>query len=386
MVGRMAQGHLMTLLPFGRLKLLVSAFFTVVIVSLPPALYVAFGYPPPEEGALPDPSRMVLIGPRADDVLAITYTGTFLAFGWLYLAIWFVTSQRSMAGYLKGLLVVLAILLVPRRDILSLRDEAVRNAWWIAIFWAVFGTAFLLWPRWKVFVARLPVPRGVGAFFSRRGSGNEIDVVLGTSNPWLLAAAQTVPIAIAARTQLYSAAVWLFYLTIFSTVAGAIAGQAAERSRGLWLRGGWSRADLFRHVEHSFWRHNSVVLGVLIALMIGIGSYKALPPSLLAVGLPLLALGTLSSTYLGLMVTRGLRGFETLLAIAVMLTLMTVAMLAAQSSVLAGAPSGDLRLVIGLEVLLAILCVGLRFVARRRWSEIDWMICRPDRALSARHA
>jgi hypothetical protein len=117
---------------------------------------------------------------------------------------------------------------------------------------------------------------------------------------------------------------------------------------------------------------------VLIALMIAIGSYKALPTTLLLVGLPLLALGTVLSTYLGLMVTRGMRWLEAVLAIAVMLTLMAVAILAARST-------RDLDLVIALEVLLACLAVALRFGARRRWLGIDWMICRADRALSARH-
>jgi len=72
--------------------------------------------------------------------------------------------------------------------------------------------------------------------------GREIDPLLGTANPWLLAVGQFVPIALAARIGFYSAEVWLFYLTIFSTVGGAIAGQAAERSRGIWLCGPGGRA------------------------------------------------------------------------------------------------------------------------------------------------
>jgi len=130
------------------------------------------------------------------------------------------------------------------------------------------------------------------AWFDRQGwlsraahvPGREIDPLLGTANPWLLAVGQFVPIALAARIGFYSAEVWLFYLTIFSTVGGAIAGQAAERSRGIWLRARWSRDELFLQVERAFWRHNNYVLGILLVLMIGIGSYAGMSVTLLAVG------------------------------------------------------------------------------------------------------
>ena len=109
--------------------------------------------------------------------------------------------------------------------------------------------------------------------------------MLGTPNPSLLIAAQVGPIGIASRIGYDTPSVWLYYLTIFSTVAGAIAGQAAERTRALWLRGDWSREVLFTQVERSFWRHNSYVLGSLLLLMVGIGSYAGFSVTLLAAGL-----------------------------------------------------------------------------------------------------
>jgi len=39
-----------------------------------------------------------------------------------------------------------------------------------------------------------------------------------------------------------------------------------------------------------------------------------------------------------------------------------------------------------LEFGLAGIAIALRFIARRRWTQIDWMMCRPDRALTARGA
>jgi hypothetical protein len=254
----------------------------------------------------------------------------------------------------------------------------------IAVVWFVFSAGFLLWPRWKAFSAtwRLSPQEGFGSLIRNRIAGREIDLMLGTSNPWLLVAGQVVPIVFAGTIGFYSASVWLYYLTIFSMIAGAIACQAAERSRVLWLRGNWTRAELFSQVERSFWRHNSVVIGALIALMVGIGSYARLPVSLLAAGLPLLLLSTVLSTYLGLMVTRGLRLAEGALAIAVMLALMAVAVLAARS----GGETQDLLLVAAIEAALAVGAIVLRAAAKARWQNIDWTLCRPERAFRARAA
>ncbi len=116
--------------------------------------------------------------------------------------------------------------------------------------------------------------------------------------------------------------------------------------------------------------------------MVGIGSYAALPVSLLAMGVPLLILSTILSTYLGLMVTRGLRFAEGALAVVVMLTLMAVAVLAARAN---GDPQEILMVAEG-EVVLAFAAAIIRSVARARWEHIDWLLCRPERAPRARAA
>jgi hypothetical protein len=46
----------------------------------------------------------------------------------------------------------------------------------------------------------------------------------------------------------------------------------------------------------------------------------------------------------------------------------------------------DLVTIVAMEAGLALLAIALRFVARRRWMHIDWMLCRPERALAARGA
>jgi hypothetical protein len=381
--GRLARSHMSKLLPGARIKLLTSALITILLVALPtPALFVM--------------GLLVAIGPHIEhptvqqlesfhhgitQTFFSTYADVTLLVAWLYVALWFVTSKRNTVGFLQGLVVIAVVLIVPTRKIV----EPEVLMWWdllqCAATLVAFSLLFLTWPWFSAMVSRWNLGRALEYLPGNklRLRGREIDLLLGTSNPWLLAFGQLVPVLLAARIGYYSSAVWLFYLTLFSTVAGAIAGQAAERSRALWLRGDWSRAQLFSQVERAFWRHNNYVLAVLLILMVGIGSYAGLPVTVLATGLPLLILGTVLSTYLGLMLTRGLRLAESMLAVAVMLALMTVAILAARNS-------DNLAIVVGLEFLLALSAVVLRYVARVRWARIDWMQCRADRALSGRSA
>jgi hypothetical protein len=397
MFGQLARSHLIRVLPWGRVKLLLSAFITVAIVALPLPLVSLYGmyqamdyqavhglYGEAAPHVVVSAEMIEGIRKRYFENFYVQLSGSFLTTGWLYLALWFITSQRSIIGYVKGLLVILFIMSFPMRQLAELSMTLTGSLIHVGAVWFVFGAGFLLWPRWKAFIAtrRLRRDDSVAALLKRQVTGREIDLMLGTSNPWLLIAAQVVPILFASTIGFYSAAVWLFYLTIFSTVAGAIACMAAERSRVLWLRGHWSRGELFAQVERSFWRHNSFVMGALILLMAGIGSYEALPVSLLAVGLPLLILSTVLSTYLGLMVTRTLRFAEGALAVVVMLALMGVAVIAARAD---GEVQGTL-IVVGIEVLMAIAALVLRSAAKARWEKIDWMLCRPDRALRARAA
>jgi hypothetical protein len=389
MFGRIARSHMSNTLPGARLKLLASALITLMIVSSSVPILSAI----PQ---LAEFNNFVAHAPAAAHLTAdriarlhewliqdflLTYSVTMLFAFWLYVALWFITSKRNTMGYLQGLTIIAAVLLAPTRQILQPKDLV---RWDLTVCLATlfaFSLLFLAWPRLRVAAGRLRWGTIFGHWRRRttRIRGREIDLLLGTANPWLLAVGQLLPVMLAARIGFYSASVWLYYLTVFSTVAGAIAGQAAGRSRALWLRGDWSTVQLFSQVERSFWRHNNYVLGILLILMVAIGRYANLPVMLLVIGLPLLILGTILSTYLGLMLTRGLRLAESLLAVGVMLTLMAVAVLAARRS-------DDLKIVIILESALALVALMLRHLARGRWARIDWMQCRIDRALSGRAA
>lgn len=378
LAGRLSQGQAARLLPLGRVKLLSSILLTVAVVSLPMGLLGAFGL----NGVIAQVSRLGSDPALRSFVIHVglgIFTSSCILAGWLYLAMWFLTSQRNSAGFSKALVVIVILVLMPTREIqdldASLRDNLLR----LLVAWLVFGAIFLAWPKLKNLRPRSWIPGLSSRAKELRSAGKEIDLMLGTNNHWVYVGALLVPVFLAGRIEKMSPAVWLYILTIFSTVTGAIAGQAAERSRVLWLRGGWSRAELFKRVEAAFARHNSFVLGVLLVLMVGIGSYVGLPVAFLATGLPLLILGTASSTYLGLMITRGVRWPEALLGIVLMLTLMAMPLM------LEGR-SPNMSAVVSLEALLAFVVVVLRFVARSRWARIDWMECRRAQAPSQRAA
>ena len=190
----------------------------------------------------------------------------------MYLAMWFVTSQRNMAGFFKGLLVIMLVMFAPAREIRDLtvtlhvesvadRDHLVRVRRRLPAVAAIQARC----GRTKSRTFRR-VPAGD---FRAAPTGREFDLMLGTSNPWLLVAALIATARardpLRARRAL-GVAVLPHHL---QTVTGAFSGQAAERSRALWLRGDWSRAALFTAVERSVWRHNGLVLGVLMLFSVG---------------------------------------------------------------------------------------------------------------------
>ena len=81
-------------------------------------------------------------------------TWVVLFASWMYLAMWFLTSQRNMAGLFKGLLVITLVIFAPAREVRDLTVTLSWNLQQIAVLWTVFGAGFLLWPRFKVARAR----------------------------------------------------------------------------------------------------------------------------------------------------------------------------------------------------------------------------------------
>ncbi len=129
MFGRMARSHLIRVLPYGRIKLLVSAYTTILIVSLPMAALMYLGYSSATAPEVFDPVKYEQWRQYVNQAVWLVFLGSIVMAGWLYLAMWFITSQRSIAGYVKGLLVIMFIIYAPTHTLppmVALRSCSVR--------------------------------------------------------------------------------------------------------------------------------------------------------------------------------------------------------------------------------------------------------------------
>ena len=360
---RLATSHYLYVLPRGRTKLLASALATVALTSLFAAGIVTMYF-------YKTPLSLDVIFQRAIAV-------SFVTISFLYVVLW-LTRKSGTIGLLVGSFVMVATLVLPLIFIATPSTSLALPWTACALLWGASALAFLLAPRLKAPLGRLrhTFARLTGSTY--RGGG-EIDFLIGTARPWTLAAGQIVPIAIATclmRVAAWAPLAWVFFLTIISVTTGAVASLAATRGRALWLRARWTRAELFRQVENSFWRYNCYTLGVLLLLLVAIGDWLGLPTRVLAFGMGLVALGTALSTYIGLIVTARIGWRDAALAVVVILALMRTAFLALW-------PATPTATVVSYEVGLAVLAVLVRELARRRWTRLDWMQCRPDLGVRA---
>lgn len=360
---RLASSHALYVLPHGRVKLLVSAFLTLALVALTTAGTTIVYY-------VRTPLALDVVFQRA---FAVSLSTCSL----LYVVLWLTgksSKSQTAFGLLVGALVTIATLLLPLRFIV-LPSRSLVGPWvGLAALWSLFTAAFLLAPRLKRSTGWLKqevAARIAGASYD---GGGEVDYLIGTAHPWVLALGQLVPIAIACyflRGFDSAPNPWLFFVTIISVLVGAIASMAATRGRRLWLRAHWTRVELFRRVEDAFWRHNSYALGVLLVMLVAIGTYLGLPTKMLAFGMGLVVLGTALSTYLGFMITARVGWGDALLAVATMLALMTGAYYVSR-------PATSATVIVAFEALLVALAWAFRQFAWHRWKHLDWMLCRAE--------
>lgn len=358
LVARLAASRSMYVLPHGRIRLLASVLLTVTLVALAWTLLLAAPY---------------LWMPLSFwTVLSRALIGAFLIVSLLFVLVGFVGRARTATGMLASSLLVLASLSIPLRFIGTPERLNLATLLLGLALWSMAAAAFLFAPRLKPMAQSLrqACERVADRFKPRTSAGREADLLLGTHRPWLFALGQLLPLAVAPFF-IYSPTTWLYFLAMLSAIGGAITSFAAARSRALWLRTGWSRAELLRRVEAAHWRQHSHALVVQIVLLVGIGSFREFPTDLLALGMPLLVLTTAATSYLGLLITRGIGPREALAGIASMLCGMATA-------VAVGAGAEYRPLAIGLLCLLALLALCYRAVARRRWDHLDWALCRRD--------
>jgi hypothetical protein len=371
-VERLLLGRGVYVLPSGRLCLLLSVLATAASISLLMATgtFLFFVSYPAEF--------------RPEDIFWRAWLVTFSNVGLMYTALWIVSKARGI-WLLIGSLVIAIAMVVPLGAIGRPSGVSPMTAAGL-VLWAAFAALVLCGGRFRhngtsavatlVRRARVLVPPASYA------AGTELDLLLGTTRPSVVAIGQAVPLVFAAWL-IPDLGASLFFLTMFTAIQGAITSTAAARSRVLWLKLGWTRAEIFQRVEAAYWRYNAYPLGVLLLLFIGFGAYHELSTAVIALGVPLLVLGSLVSSYLGLMMMRGLRWLEIVLGIGTMSLLIRASLvtLDAEARMALAIEQTPMALAIELEVVLAALALTFRFWAKKRWLNLDWLVCR-DAALT----
>lgn len=376
-VERTALGRSVWLWPRARVALLASVVLTAALLALLTATaatlaMMSFARTFASAAATPPAATAVAGALFFDEAfLRIFYRTLFMAFvdiGLIYMAIWLV-SKTGGVWRLAGLLWVVVSITLPLRYVggiprLSML-EAVGLASWVAFAVVVLAGgrsrhALSGWRTRAAALARRALPT------ANYAPGRETALLLGTNRPWLVAVGQVVPIALVALL-IDEQQPWLLYLIVFSALAGAMTSRAGAQSRLLWLRYGWTRAEIARRVEAAWLAHNAWSLAVLLVLYAAIAGWLGVTFEALLHGLALLVIGCAVCTWLGLLITRGLGWFETVIAIVTMALLILAAIAIIR---------GEYFVAFELELTLAVLAVTLRFLARSRWLELDWMRCR----------
>lgn len=361
--GRLAASRQMYVLPRGRGTLLASALIVTVVLALVTSTTSLVYY-------VHYPISLATVFGRVFVISFVTYSA-------LYVALWVLGRLRSALGLLTAAMLVLAALALPIT--FEGTSDGVRFAAGAgcAGLWCAFGAGFMLAPRWRArsSFARWRLRAAVRAAAAEYSGGDELDLALGTHRPWLLALGQLAPLAAAALLADDPRA-WFLYFALLGAIAVGIASTAAARSRALWLRVRWDRAELFARVERAYWRHSAHALGVLSVALVALGIYRELPARMLGAGIVTLIFGMLACMYLGLMMTRGVGWRETLAATGTMAFMMATAVWVA-------AAATTMTTIVILECTLLALAATFRLIAKRRWNALDWLLCRPERTARA---
>jgi hypothetical protein len=359
-VERIALGRSIWVLPHGRVRLLASVLVPALLLAALTAATTVFAF-------LHYP-----ISVPYGRVFYRTLLMSFEDFGLIYLAIWLV-SKTSGVWRLVGMLGVVVSITIPLRYVGGSLPPFTPIELTGLIAWGAFALLLLAGGRLRHTLTRgnagiRRAARRLLPSVSYR-QGRELDLMLGTTRPWIVAIGQLVPIAVMIGLNRYPP-IWIVFVLLFSAIAGAITSTAAPRSKALWLRFDWTREQIRMRVERAFLRYNLWSLAVLLAVFIALGQYGELGLRVIALGLGLIALGAVASHYLGLMITRGLGRFESALCVLTM-TAMTLAALAIARSQLTAAAE--------FMAVLFVLAIGFRASAKTRWLSLDWMQCRPER-------
>lgn len=363
--GPLARGHAAGILPGLRVKLLISAILTVLLVALPPGLLTPLAY---VAGMSAKPIAL-LEDPRLFEytlVLALkTYLSACIAAGWIYLAVAVMTGGRSRSSIIPTLVVLVILMVLPAALKGHGPDGFLLDLLHLGVLFIGFSAAFLCWRRMKRWLSGRHSTGVTASVRTRDIAGKEIDLVLGNAHPLVSLAGLLVPIGFVIYASANASGFMLYALTFASIIGGGNSEKAPRRSRTLWLRGDWSRTALFAAVEKSLWRHNGIIMIAMLLLLFILSQFANLTAFQLIVGVPAIVLGTALSTYLGLALTRGIRIPDAILSLLLMISLIVVTVLAAN-------PQIPIWIIAGGLLALSAAALWVRSFARRRWLELDW--------------
>jgi hypothetical protein len=371
-VFRLATSRGMCVLPFGRAKLIGSALLTTALIALPLPLIVGLIW----KETLPEYRQLTLLNFVTSPSFVHIYAAVFWTCSALYFVMWLFTGLKTIKRTVFALAVVVALVAIPPR-LFALGIDTVKLAPLLFALgsWLVFSIYVVYLPRWRDIGNTIAALRLesilVGSLFdysAKKMRGQEAGIVLGLHSQWVQALAFFIVIVLATVATKHIPG-HLYYVSLFSVIAGALSGVATVKSRALWLRRPWSREELFCNIERFVWRQMRLALALLVLWFIATSVYFDLPLVRMAIGALLVSLMFTLCLYLGLLQTRGMRWGDAMFALVIVLASLGLAIYASK-------PAARTFLVLTFEAALIAAILAIKHWVKRRWQRIDWLMCR----------
>ncbi len=368
------------LIPHGRLKLVLGAFITQILL----ALFI---------GAIMNAALPAAPGHMAT-VSAIAFSGLtlwFLSFYWglqsrLGACIWVIylfappLLSRAFPHLHFG-----ALLLTPKGLITAVTASA--------LAWPLFAVSYIrqreinIMPNWKLLgqgsrrAQHTSPPARTARAPQRYGRKQAVQTLLiGIASIHRQIAVLVLILGLALLTALLinthanvlsrTAFVWTFIICLFAgVIPAAPTNLMTRRAKSLWLAGNLGREELFMAVERQSWSMVLWVAGPAMALALPLLAFSLhavpAPAQLLGILVVPLAAGA-SGIYVSLLLVRGRKFTDTLL-----LTAYTLLLMVEIFSALAQSPTSILPPLLAANIIAIPL---LRQLGLRRWQNIDWLM------------
>jgi hypothetical protein len=373
----MAAPRNMALIPHGRLKLLLGAMCSQLLL----AAFIGAGL-----GAMkfaPAPAVFAI----AFGALTFFFLGFCLAFQYrLVFLFWlpFLVLPRILSAAFpqlhlasriatpRGLIVVVAASLLAWvvYGIRFVKSRRARRPVWSTVG---LGSIAARLSRPSAFVLRAPrtfTPRGAAQILLTGNANFRRVILLAVLVFGAFFIFLTLITAAAPQPGGNPAYLFAFVICFMAAlIPGIISGVMARRARLLWLSSGKGRAELFTALELQCWRFMFLAIGAALLMavpIVALGNHSAPAPNIVvAMAAVPLSCGS-ALVYTGLLYIRGNRFADLLIITANAILLALVALSAVVDS-------HAFPALIGSQIILVPV---LRWVAQGRWNRIDWLLLR----------